>query len=293
MPIMQRELALSKERQRNLKQEHEARMRQKGSMLNLERMRLAEATAVVKAGADSCGDTQDILQELDSMHLRIAQATARRDDLARQWQQIRQANSNYECAVREGSVPHTDIQHVHGQLEQDKPERGILQAGTDIHQELRNIVQRLYEELDELKVQREDERVRSESEVRELKAQRDKHSDTLDEAIADLQLVKVRIETMFSLRGEVDIVRRELNSLKLENESRASELTRLLKVEDDRKQVISKLEREQEAMVESMTVMTSQAIPKTEGYAGTANHVRAFDLNLQDSQQQQAHYHQQ
>merc|ERR1712113_1106303 len=112
----------------------------------------------------------------------------------------------------------------------------------------------------ELQRFREDERVRRESEVRELKNERDKIKDRLDDATMEMHHLRANAEALKNLLGEAlhEIVGPTREASEFNRLQQMQELEHLQKCQEDRKKTIQELELEQEALVEKTSLMTLQ-----------------------------------
>jgi len=217
-----------------------------------------------------------MLEEVQAMDGRIEEATARREELMSRWNTI--ADRRERMASQEGEPSIGDLERLQAAkmenestIERLRIELSQMQEGqaSEHRQQLERRIAQLYEELDELQRVREDQRVRSESEVRELKANRDKIKDRLDDATAEVQRLRSQSEALSVARARAEGNARpsmdDLNQLRYENDLRAEELQRLRECEETRKQAIMKLEREQDGLVQQMTLKAAQSVELVEG----------------------------
>jgi chromosome segregation ATPase len=281
---LQEELAHCRERQRKIRENYEERvMGLQGQLQQAKQCMPGVDQTLNHTFNPHLQDQRQlsaVMEEIALMERRISEATARRDDLKFQWGEAQQNAGGLSLPMSTNSLPmDVDVEQLQAQtqeneviLEQLRQELAQLhdrEQGSEQQQELRISVAQLYEELDELQRVREDERVRSESEVRELKADRDRIKDRLDDGTAELQRLRSQSDALRAVRvqaeGDFGPSITELNQLKAENSQRAEELKRLRECEEARKQTIAELEREQEALVEKMTLKAAQSVSLGEG----------------------------
>jgi len=278
---LQEELTHCRERQRKIRENYEERVMGLQGQLEQAKQIMPGVDMTFNPHAQDQQQLGAVMEEIAVMEQRLIAATRRRDDLMLQWGDAQQmAVSTQQAGLNGHSLPmNIDVEHLQATtseneviLEQLRQELGQLhdrEQGSEQQQELRKTVSQLYEELDELQRVREDERVRSESEVRELKANRDTVKDRLDDGSAELQRLRSQSDALRAVRvqaeGDFGPSITELNQLKAENNQRAEELKRLRECEEARKQTIAELEREQEALVEKMTLKAAQSVPLGEG----------------------------
>jgi len=278
---LQEELAHCRERQRKIRENYEERVMGLQGQLQQAKQCMPGVDHTFNPHAQDQQQLGAVMEEIAVMEQRIVAATKRRDDLMFRWGQAQQmadspqeTDLNYNRSTMDADVEHlqataSENEAILEQLRQELAQLHDREQGSEQQQELRKTVSQLYEELDELQRVREDERVRSESEVRELKSNRDRIKDCLDDGTAELQRLRSQSDALRAVRvqaeGDFGPSITELNHLKAENSQRAEELKRLRECEEARKQTIAELEREQEALVEKMTLKAAQSVPLGEG----------------------------
>eukprot|EP00929_Paragymnodinium_shiwhaense_P085223 TRINITY_DN45655_c0_g1_i1.p1 TRINITY_DN45655_c0_g1~~TRINITY_DN45655_c0_g1_i1.p1 ORF type:complete len:681 (+),score=204.19 TRINITY_DN45655_c0_g1_i1:119-2161(+) len=264
--VMEQELAHSLERRRKIQANFEERVRTLQDQLQDAVQQQAESKVL--------GTSMD--PDVAAMRGKIEEAMRRRDELMRQWREVREAahdkNGDPQRSLQQSASPEiqrllAQSQHYKAEihaLEQELALRRDQDQGSQRQQELRGNISQLYEELDELQRVREDERVRGESEVRELTRERDLARDRLADASAELQRLRAKAEAMRSLQPEDVGDTSSLEPLRAQHAELVAELARLRQIEEVRKQSIQDLEREQEALVEKTSMLTLQAMPYTQ-----------------------------
>lgn len=234
--------------------------------------------------ADSLGHQVTVINQ------RIQEVTAKRDELLCRWRDV-QREAMEKGANGKVLVTSLDVEQLRAQSRKNEVELENLrqelrtqyerEQGSEQQQSLRRTVGELYEELDEIQRVREDERVRSESEVRELRSERDTVRDRVSDAQAELQRLLTQTDALRALRAETGgdgaVSTEELDSLRAENEQRANELERLKGCEDAFHRTIRDLEAEQEALVEKISLKAAQAVPFAEG-SGPEQYAKALEM---------------
>jgi len=147
-------------------------------------------------------------------------------------------------------------------LQQELAHLHVREGGADGQQQLREAVQQLYEELDEQHQIREDERVCSESEVRELRKERDSARDRLQNAQAELRRLKAEAEAAGGPGGP-------RAGRRGEKHGQQAEVDRLRQVEEAKRAKVLELEREQESLAANIGLISSQLMLADAG-AGTS-----------------------
>lgn len=293
--VMQQELAHCRSRQEKIHANYEDRVRGlQGQLLQEKGSHLANMDYTF-----SSVPTVTMQEQVAAMKVRLAAATSRRNDLKNSLYEAqvqvaeteKQGNINFGESTPVVPPSNPDIQRLLAQAEQHKVELDGLQQelvtqndntrGSERKRELHDAVEQLREELEELERVREDERVRSESEVRELKSQRDSVKDRLDDVATELQRLHSQAEALRTLQAQAEGKRMpsssELAALRASNEKLASELEHIHTTEEARKQTIAELEREQDALVEKITLMTAQSVPQTDD-TNPEQYVRALEM---------------
>lgn len=226
----------------------------------------AEAQAQAPGGtADDDGFAEAI-----AMKVCIDEAMLRRDALLQHWRGVAAA-----AAAQPGYASEA-VQRLLAQSQHQKQELAVLQRegaaqqeralrelGSQRQQSLRGDIQHFYDELDELERVRRDEHVRGESELRELRAERDRARDHLADAVGVLQHLDAQAEALRGMQVADEGVDEgaAIEVLQAEHDWLANELAQLREREEARKQTIFDLEQEQEALVEKTGLMTSQPVP--------------------------------
>eukprot|EP00928_Gymnodinium_smaydae_P085691 TRINITY_DN6924_c7_g1_i1.p1 TRINITY_DN6924_c7_g1~~TRINITY_DN6924_c7_g1_i1.p1 ORF type:complete len:628 (-),score=141.94 TRINITY_DN6924_c7_g1_i1:41-1924(-) len=261
-----------------------------------ERMRVVQdqLAQVSAAAAAAAGDMDD--GEAMRMQMRLKEGITRRDALLQQWREVSAAGRS----VPESS--HPEVRRLTEQVERNREVLSSLQSelaklnereeSLMRQQQLRGGIQQLRDELEELARAREDERVRAESEARELRAERDGARDRLADATAELQRLRAKAEAMRALNQEEDESEEKdgadsLETLRQEHELLLGELSQLREREASRQQTIRELEEEQEALVLKATGLATQgaemAVPGSQSFNLEAK-VAELRAALADSQ---------
>lgn len=215
----------------------------------------------------------------------INAALSRREELKRHLMELRSSKS---------SEPHPKIQHLRTLSEEYQSQLELLRHELASKQEkdqksgsqseLRNGLQLLYEELDAMSQAREDERVRRESEVRELKSERDVVKDQVADAASDLQQVQAKAEAFRTLSeshaqdGQEDgsCLPKTVMDLRAENGDLEQRLAELTHGEAAREQTIRDLEQQQEMLVEKTTLYSATS-ESLSAVAGEDDYVRRLE----------------
>lgn len=299
--VMQQELAHCRERQRKIRANYEERVAGLQAQLQQAKALVPEVDMTFNPqdlpSWDSAAEVAG--QEVVAMQQRIMEVTQRRDELRSRWSEMQRAvEKGFAPGPAAATPPGTEsleVQHLRAQSKQNEAElEGLRQElalqhereeGTEHQRELRHTVSQLYEELDELQREREDERVRSESEVRELRSERDVIKDRLDDASSELQRLRSQAEALRAMQaqaeGETAPSAAELAAVRAENQQRELELQRLRGCEEERKQTILELEREQEELVEQISLRAAQAVPLAEGN-GPEEYAKALEAKARE-----------
>mmetsp|Transcript_53489 Transcript_53489/g.114388 ORF Transcript_53489/g.114388 Transcript_53489/m.114388 type:complete len:666 (+) Transcript_53489:64-2061(+) len=146
-----------------------------------------------------------------------------------------------------------EIQDALEELDADRERRGLTEVD-----KYHKRINELYEELDQAQIEREDQRVRDESEVQELKADCDKLRGEIDEIndetgrfeaqVEALKLLGVMPRSQRSLNGPTDPVQDVRNELQALNEK----LNRSREEEQFKSAALEELEQEQELLIERL-----------------------------------------
>jgi len=321
LDVMQNELEHCRTRQRKIQTSYDQRLHALRDQLAQckEQASSAEAAVVKQSMPMSTpvlqgagfGAAGELSAETAALQESITKALARRDELRRQLEEGRRVQEADDGSpITRGAMlsDNPEAKSLVEQSEQYKVELASLQkelalahereCGSERQQQLRQQVQQLYDQLDELHQIREDERVRSESEIRELRKERDACRDRLDDATAELRRLRAKAETLrdlgtspgsaVSLNGlNLPPSVSDLARLQAQVADQAQDLSRLQGVEEARKATVAALEREQEMLVEKIGVISSQAMlveGSTDGASGSYSKVleaKAMDLERQ------------
>lgn len=279
--VLQRELGHCREREQKIRASYEERLgRLQGQ--------LQHAHDEVGAHLESERAAGLLSQEVAAMEEHLNQAAARQRALQQQLQTAQEATDLAASRDPDAPSPDPDVRRLQAESEDQKAELAALRReaaalsqqdseggepghagdghGAAREQELRGKVKQLSDELEELQRAREDERVRSESEVREMRSDRDSIKDRLDDAAAELQRLGAEAEALQDLQAQARLREEEAfaaapapaNDDDIEEQER--ELERLRGCAEDRRCTIREIEREQEALVEkTASVATPQA----------------------------------
>jgi len=323
LDVMQTELEHCRARQRKIQTSYDQRLEALKDQLAQVKQQASTAEAAVVAqssptlpGTDG-GALSARSAETTKLQEGLNKAIARRDELQRQLDEQRQAQEVLVSAS--GGSPTSTVailldnpeaKCLVDQSKQYKAELASLQQelaleherewGSERQQQLRQQVQQLYDQLDELHQIREDERVRSESEIRELRKERDACRDRLDDATAELRRLRAKAEAFRDLGvgavpgstislGGVSLPpsAADLARLQALAAGQEQELERLRGKEEARKVTVAELEREQETLVDKIGFISSQAMlvdGGTDGASGGYSKVleaKAVDLERQ------------
>lgn len=202
----------------------------------------------------------------------ITIATGRREELKRKLTEAEQVVEGEESA--ENSREGADIAEMHMLSEFHRAKLEELRkdlTGVDTvnfadrqqHKELTASKQRLADELEELRQVREDERVRRESEICELRRERDLPKARLEGALSDYGQLQLMAEALqdFHQQPQNVVLQIDLDSLTEANTRTEKELEELGRIESVLRNQIQELERGQEALVEQTDWATAQVVP--------------------------------
>lgn len=278
--VMTQELAHCRDRQVKIRANYDERKRDLQVQLQA-----AQEQAAAQASQQRALAQEQVGQEAAALQAEIERATLRRNELIRQCQEARDAAEEQKRGIEQGVFDalssNPDIQRLARESEQYKIELRELQhelsaqqerdAGSKRQDHLQRNRQQLLFELEELDKVGEDERVRSESEVRELKNERDLVKEHLDKATAELQHLRVKAEALRGLRAQnlgLEPPDNGVERLEQETDQLARDLEDLRSTEDARKSTIEELEREQEELVAKTSMITGKAVPCEAGDPG-------------------------
>eukprot|EP00439_Symbiodinium_sp_Y106_P076416 s3379_g15.t1 len=150
----------------------------------------------------------------------------------------------------------TELQRLHRELDMISASENY--KGWQQHKELSFLIQALSEELEQLQQTCRDDEVCFESEILELKRERNKAKNRLEDLVSDLKRLEARAEM---LRTETPQVAAEESTLQRESCKKAeAKLRELEHIEELRQQQIRALERDQEKLVEQTTLATAKAV---------------------------------
>lgn len=278
MQVLQQEHTHCKERQDKIRENFEER-------LHGLRIHLQQASAQLMHMQEMVAHELP-QQKLMDVQAGISAALSRREDLSRQLMEVRSSKS---------VEPHPKIQHLRALSEEYQSQLEMLRhelaskqekdQKTGSQSELRNGLQLLYEELDAMSQAREDERVRRESEVRELKSERDVVKDQVADGASDLQQVQAKAEAFQTLsesrtqdgQGDGSCIPKTVMDLRAENGDLGQSLAELRQGEAAREQTIRDLEQAQEMLVEKTTFVTATSADGLSAVAGEDDYVRRLE----------------
>mmetsp|Transcript_25521 Transcript_25521/g.58931 ORF Transcript_25521/g.58931 Transcript_25521/m.58931 type:complete len:588 (-) Transcript_25521:51-1814(-) len=244
-------LAQAKEGQMQIKQTFEERMRDLQEQLRLAR----------EEGSQGPSVTSD---EILAKQRRLELEADRRDQLMKQWreavaekQQMDKGEdhatllSDVEVAnLQEKSMQYqAELEELQQELNEQSERESRLAAKNTMSQE----AEAMREQLEELQQLAEDERVRSEYEVRELRKDLDTAEDKKAEAIQQRECSLARKSTLEGYQdgpNRLGSTYEELDQLRAEHERQGEELERLQKLGEARKIEIAALEDDQKRQIE-------------------------------------------
>lgn len=320
LDVMQTELDHCRERQCKIQASYEQRLQALRNQLTEVRSQATTAEAAMvaqtmpnlqhvpgaSAGVGTCAREDPV--EIARLQASLREARARREALQRECvlaQQNLSASGGASPVTTAAMLSdNTEAKRLANQSQQYKAELISLQEelalvherewGTERQQRLRQQVQQLYEDLDEMHQVREDERVRNESEVRELRKERDACRDRLDDAAAELRRLRAKAEALRDLGTTVPGSSMSLGGLSLppssgdlaklreENAGQARELDRLQREEEGRKAIVLELERDQERLVEKIGFISSQAMLLEGGDEEAGGYLKILEAKAAD-----------
>eukprot|EP00440_Ansanella_granifera_P047466 gb/GFBE01051413.1/.p1 GENE.gb/GFBE01051413.1/~~gb/GFBE01051413.1/.p1 ORF type:complete len:472 (+),score=115.11 gb/GFBE01051413.1/:1-1416(+) len=195
LKVMEQELELCQSRQRSIRESYEAR--------------IASLQVQIRQARDP--SSSPLVLEEDAQAL-LAIATGRREELRGQLEELVDASAGTLGAhgPSQGKVPQSadlarlpsknpEVAHLQklsmqyqDELEKLRQDLTVIADRGNVrgwrhHQEITSSVQQLKDELEELRKVREDERVRSESEISELKRERNAAKDRVEDMLAELR----------------------------------------------------------------------------------------------------------
>lgn len=323
LQMIQSQLQTCQERQARIKAQHQAKMQQ----LHEKLARAREGQACASPGASpSASPTRSARaaaceQELAQVVSALGAAGATRRELTSRLNQLRTLPREppVDALADTQGLQHEACldalrQALFQEEEEEKAAKRAAKTGDEeaTREEVSAELRRLYEELDDLRSTRENERVCSESELRELKAERDGCSDRLDDEKAEVRRLRAQIQELRDIReGRSDISpsaaaiaaradreaaqRRELEVQEEAalREAEAAQLE-LLEAETVREEAmkgkVAELEREQEEVVNDMFRFSTQ-MALAEGLSGGGGQVdlaQALEVELADLEGQLA-----
>lgn len=256
-----KELELSQKRSIEIRRNHEERARALTLQLNQFK---SENNALMKQNpaAPNVGVADSHLQQrLIESHQRIEEVTAARSALL---QQLRDMTASTSTVQVDGVSDNAevkqlkeDIERCRANLEDLKKEMALKNAaefGSHKCKQLSGEVGRLRDELELKRQELNDERVRTESEVQELKIEAGRAKDLLEAERTELQFVlemaKALREVNVSPGGPNQPSAENLMRLREETAEQRRELDLLKKTEDARTQTIRDLNKELEELEE-------------------------------------------
>mmetsp|Transcript_59806 Transcript_59806/g.142401 ORF Transcript_59806/g.142401 Transcript_59806/m.142401 type:complete len:576 (+) Transcript_59806:86-1813(+) len=263
---LQQELAQAQEQQLQIRQTFEERTRD-----------LQEQIRQVKEEGPAGSGALEDARVVEKQQM-LEDEVARRDQLMRQWReavaekQDRNAPSN-DPEIQELNAKSRQYEAELAALQQElaiQAEREMrLAAKNSMGEEART----LREQLDDLQQMTEDERVRSEYEVRELKKDRDVAKDRQEEAFRERQCSLARKEALEGYQNGQGATHHELDQLREEHQRYCDELERLQKLGEARKEEIALLEVEQMKQIEE----ANSALLRPQANISSAASLRSYD----------------
>lgn len=218
----------------------------------------------------------------------------KRDDLMQKWKRVREAAAGPPTNP-EANKLFDALEELKGRrnaLEQEIASRHEREQGTAQRQELESATMQLKEELDQLDLMREDDRVRGESEIRELRVERDAANDRVHDAQNELQRLSAQVEAMKNMQapsrsGSASLLdagneESEANYMRLQYESLEQELDALTQTEEEQKQQIRDLERVQEELVTKTGMATSQVLQVEDETQSPRAYEEALEIKADD-----------
>jgi len=279
--VMQRDLEHVLERHRKIQANYEDRVRGLQGQLQQAQGDLTQARAEAEKELSPANSAASVQAEVINVQAQIQKVMMRRDELMEGWRKVAEERGIDPQASLEDTnsqTPTAEVAQLRKKSKEQKMELERLQQemkdqqereqGSTQQQELRGQLGQLYEELEQMNQMREDERVRSDSEVRELKSDKDAAKDALDDASAQLQHLLAQVDAVKSLRAQAaqqqgnttpEVSQEDLDKLRFANAERRQHLDLLKEREQSYKHTISELERGQEALVSQTERLTSQA----------------------------------
>jgi len=241
-------LAQAKEGQMQIRQTFEERTRDLQ-----EQLRMAKAEAEHGPSISS--------EEVVAKQKRLELEADRRDQLMKQWRDAVAEKQQMDKSEDYISLPpdpevaslqtksieyQAELQQLQQELNEQSERESRLAAKNTMSQE----AEAMREQLEELQQLAEDERVRSEYEVRELRKELDTAEDKKAEAMQQRECSLARKSTLEGYQDGMGSTYEELDQLRAEHERQGEELERLQQLGEARKVEIAELEDDQRRQIE-------------------------------------------
>ena len=258
---MQTELHTALARQRALRETSEARietitlqLEQAMEMKMGSAMPEAEAQALIAIATGRCEELRRLCRESQEINATLVATASPAAPPALSGLETLSPEIDGLLGKLEGQQ--TELQRLHRELDMISASENY--KGWQQHKELSFLIQALSEELEQLQQTCRDDEVCFESEILELKRERNKAKNRLEDLVSDLKRLEARAEM---LRTETPQVAAEESTLQRESCKKAeAKLRELEHIEELRQQQIRALERDQEKLVEQTTLATAKAV---------------------------------
>eukprot|EP00927_Polykrikos_kofoidii_P021941 TRINITY_DN20632_c0_g1_i1.p1 TRINITY_DN20632_c0_g1~~TRINITY_DN20632_c0_g1_i1.p1 ORF type:complete len:702 (+),score=120.61 TRINITY_DN20632_c0_g1_i1:156-2261(+) len=209
-------------------------------------------------------------REAEAMGLDIDEAMTRRDSLLREWRDVREsvqgpvASAEVQRALAQSREAEAEL----GSLQQELALRKEKEKGSTRSHEMQESLAQLNEELDEFERMRGDERVRSESEIRELKSERDSLKDRLDDLLSEHVRLNAKAEALRGFQAEIEATSArtadKLSTLTAENAKLTDDLAEVQMIEEQKNETILWLERSQDDLIQMTSMESLRVVPPAE-----------------------------
>lgn len=257
---LQTELHTALARQRALRETSEARI--EAITLQLEQaetkmggnMPEAEAQALIAIATGRCEELRRLCRESEEINATLVASASPTAPWASSGLETLSPEIDALLGQLEGQQ--SELQRLHREL--DTISESENYKGWQKHKEMSFLIQTLSEELEQLQQTCRDDEVCFESEILELKRERSKAKNRLEDLLSDLKRLEARAEM---LRTETPQVAAEDSVLQRESCKKAeAKLRELRHIEEVRQNQIRALEREQEKLVEQTTLATAKVV---------------------------------
>lgn len=204
---------------------------------------------LAKGVATGAARLKEAMAKLDSLEISLRNMTEVQDDL------LTSMSPEFQRLTEQGHKYKAELARLQQELAGlHERERG---EGVGVSEPmLREQVQHVYDEMELYNIEREDEKVRSESELRELRCDRDNLTERVGDTRLELKRLCAQVVALREYSGD-GTPSPQMSSV--EDEAQIRELEALERREVEQRHLVADLEREQDQLVEQMSKISLQA----------------------------------